>query len=46
MEGSSTQDFITVLTQIIARSSFRDAVEGREDVRSESQSVHLSILLP
>lgn len=41
-EGSGTQYFITVLTGMIARSLFRDAVEGREDVRSESQDVHLA----
>lgn len=32
MEGSGTQYFIIVLTQIIARSLFKDGVEEREDV--------------
>lgn len=42
MEGSGTQYIITALTQMIARSLFRDAAEGREDVRCESQAVHMA----
>lgn len=42
MKGKDTQYFIAVPAQMIARSLFRDAVEGREDVRSESQAVHLA----
>lgn len=42
MEGSGTRYFIIVFTQMIARSLFRDAVEGREGVSSKSQAVHLA----